>query len=91
MSANENINRIVKVFHTVQEHHNLHASPDVISLMIARKMKWTGHVECIVERNKCMRKPEDSFSVTVWVVESCCVRVQSAGMSFRTGVIGGLL
>jgi hypothetical protein len=35
------------------ELHNLYSSPDIITQMKSRRMRWVGHVACMVERKMC--------------------------------------
>jgi hypothetical protein len=37
-----------------EEHYNLHASPNIIQLIISRKMGWMGHEACMGDE-KCMK------------------------------------
>jgi hypothetical protein len=37
-----------------EEFHNLHASPNIITMMKLRKMTWVGHVERMGENEKCI-------------------------------------
>jgi hypothetical protein len=40
--------RRVERLHT-EELHNLHASPNIVTVIKSRKMRWVGHVACMGE------------------------------------------
>jgi hypothetical protein len=46
-----------------EELHNLYTSPDVIRVVISRRMRWVGHVESMGEMKNVykilVRKPEE--------------------------------
>jgi hypothetical protein len=35
--------------------HNLYTSPDIISVIKSRRMRWVGHVACTVRDEKCIK------------------------------------
>jgi hypothetical protein len=37
------------------ELHSLYSSPNVVRVIKSRRMRWTGHVACMGEREKCLQ------------------------------------
>jgi hypothetical protein len=36
---------------TAEDHYNLYCSPNIIRMIKSRRIRWAGHVECMVMRN----------------------------------------
>jgi hypothetical protein len=54
-----------------EELHNLHSSPSIIRIIRSMRMRWAGHVGCMVEKRSAYRilvgKPEGEISLGRWL------------------------
>jgi hypothetical protein len=88
-----------------EELHNLYSSPDIISQIRSRRMRWTGHVACMREGRKVQRllvgEPEgkdhlkdqgvDRRMKSKWTLGRLLRELWSGFTWLRIGTVGGLL